>query len=115
MSPALAMSFSSISIFAIALICYIKYKEQVNLKLFVGMVLIVGAVVLVSLSRATKNSSDVTFSLAPVMLGLGQGLIYAFNALCVKYLGRKGYSSIRITIDYLFIYSFFPMILFFYE
>ena len=38
-----------------------------------------------------------------------------YNSFCVKLLGSRGYSSIRITIDYLFLYSFFPLVLYIYE
>ena len=50
MSPALAVSFSTCSIFIVAIVFYFMFGDRVNLKLFVGMLFVVSAVLLVGFS-----------------------------------------------------------------
>ena len=50
MSPALALTFSCISIFIVALLFFYLFKHKVTLKLLSGMLMVVAAVILVGIS-----------------------------------------------------------------
>ena len=108
------MSFSSTSIFMVTILFYFIFKEKVTMKVFIGMLFVMAAVFLVGYSSSARQSSSElqVLSIVPVLLGLFQGVLNTYNNFCVKILGNRGYSSIRITIDYLFLYSFFPLALY---
>eukprot|EP00347_Sterkiella_histriomuscorum_P018736 403344374 len=119
LSPSVAMSFTSFTMFLVSLVFYLAYNEKLTIKLIMGMMLVVMAVFLVGIDKAISDynskESDVLKSFAPILLAILQCFFYSFNAFVVRFLGRRNYSAIRITIDYLFLYSFFALTLFVYE
>ena len=117
LSPAVAMSFTSLNIFLVALLFYFLYHEKLTLRLFLGMLVVMVAVALIAMNKSGNSHSDVNLMLAfkPIMFSLIQCIFFTFNTLVTRMLGLRGYNSVRIAIDYLFIFSFFCLAMFFYE
>lgn len=126
LSPSIAMSFVSMTMFNVAILFYFLYGELLTKKVFIGMFLVLISMIIISLEKAHEHSNTtsnpdskddigVFTKLLPVMFAIIMSFFNAINTFFMRYLGRRGYSPIRISVDYLYIYSFFSMTIFFYE
>ena len=54
MSPAIALSFTSLTMFLVPLIFFILFKERLTSKLIFGMLIVLFSVILVGISKASS-------------------------------------------------------------
>ena len=54
LSPAVALSFTSLTMFLVAIIFFFLYHEKLTLRLFLGMILVLLAVALIAANKAVK-------------------------------------------------------------
>ena len=121
LSPSIAMSFTSSTMFLVALLFYFLYGETLTKRVFIGMFLVLVSILMVSVSKASqtalpgKEDVGLLTKILPILLALFLSCLNTSNNFFVRYLGLRGYSAIRIAVDYLYIYSFFSMSGFLYE
>eukprot|EP00347_Sterkiella_histriomuscorum_P006182 403353746 len=110
-SPSVVLSIVSASSFTVAIAFYILYKEKINYKHLIGMILLIVSVLLMSISKSQSQFKvlingqeyESVSVMVPVSISLFICFIVTVSSYIVRTAKSHGYNGLRFGIDQLFV------------